>query len=164
MQRGTHWLGTPRAAGFVAGAWSWAAVSLALHGVSPSRRAGVELLGLLASDGLAPGLAPVGVAVLAVLLHAAVIRRADAACCRAWTDAALSLGLIAAGIAAWGWAVHYEPFADPFSPSRQLAALAGLGAILVGVALTVTAAIVDRRGRDPTVAPRTFRRSYEAIG
>jgi drug/metabolite transporter (DMT)-like permease len=110
---------------------------------------------------------PLAVAALVFLVHAMLIREGTGECCREWIDAAWSLGLIAAGIAAWTWALHHEPFADPFSTSRRLAALAGLGALLVGVAMTLAAA-AERRvtqplGEEPR-AVRGLRRSYEAIG
>jgi hypothetical protein len=163
MQTLTHWMGTPRAAGFVAGSWSWAAASLALHGASPSSPIGTELLRWLAGEGLGPELMPVAVAALVVLLHTMLIRHAEGDCCREWIDAAWSLGLVAGGIGAWTWALHYTPFADPFSPSRRLAAVAGLGALLVGSAMTLAAAAADRRDAEPARPARALRRSYEAI-
>jgi hypothetical protein len=164
MQSLTHWMGTPRAAGFVAGTWSWAAASLALHGAAPSAPVGSELLRWLAGSGFGPEVMPVAIAALVVLVHALLIRQGEGPCCREWIDAAWSLGLIAAGVALWTWALHYEPFADPFSPSRRLAAVAGLGALMVGAAMTLAAAAAERRDL-PTVTPaRALRRSYEAIG
>jgi hypothetical protein len=169
MERVGHWMGTPRAAGVVAGSWCWAAASLAFHAASPSVPAGTELVRWLASDGPGPGIVPLAVAALVFLVHAMLIREAAGHCCGEWIDAAWSIGLVAAGIAAWTWALHHEPFADPFSTSRRLAALAGLGALLVGIAMTLTAAAaVDRRVAEPlgegARAVRGFRRSYEAIG
>jgi hypothetical protein len=161
----THWMGTPRAAGLVAGSWCWATASLALHGASPSAPVGTELLHWLASDGRGPELVPVAVAVLVVLLHAMLIREAKGACCREWIDAAWSLVLVAAGVGAWTWALHYEPFADPFSPARRLAAIAGLGALLVGSAMTLAAAAAaELRSTEAARPARALRRSYEAIG
>jgi hypothetical protein len=160
----THWMGTPRAAGFIAGGWSWAAASLALHGASPSGPVGTELLHWLASDGLGPELVPLAVAALVVVVHAGLIRQAEGGCCREWIDAAWSLALVAAGIGAWTWALHHEPFADPFSASRRLAAVVGLGALLVGSAMTLAAAATQPAGAEPAREPRPLRRSYEAIG
>jgi hypothetical protein len=166
MERVGHWMGTPRAAGVVAGSWCWAAASLAFHAASPSVPAGTELVRWLASDGPGPGIVPLAVAALVSLVHAMLIREAAGDC---WIDAAWSIGLVAAGIAAWTWALHHEAFADPFSTSRRLAALAGLGALLVSVAMILAAAAaVERRVAEPlgegARAVRGFRRSYEAIG
>ena len=160
----TPWMGTPRAVGFVAGSWSWAAASLALHGASPSAPVGTELLRWLGGDGLGPELVPVAVAALVVLVHAMLIMQAEGQCCRDWIDAAWSLGLVAAGIAAWTWALHYAPFADPLSGSRRLAAVAGLGGLLMGSAMTLAAAAAARRDAEPARPERALRRSYEAIG
>jgi len=159
----THWIGTPRAAGFVAGGWCWAAAALALEGTAPAEPWGTELLRWLANAGLGPELLPITVGILAVLLHAARIRQGEGACCREWADAAWSLGLIAAGIAAWTWAIHYVPFADPLSTARRLAAVGGLGAIIFGSTLSVMVTISDRRGNEPARPHHALRRSYEAI-
>jgi hypothetical protein len=161
---GTHWMGTPRAAGFVAGGWCWAAATLALQEASPTRPVGTELVRWLGSAGFGPEFVPLAIAVLAVLLHAIRIRQAEGACCREWIDAAWSLGLIAGGIAAWSWAVRYEPFADPFAATRCFAAVVGLGAIVCGSALTVSVVAADERAALLARAHRPLRRSYEAIG
>ncbi len=164
MHGPNHWMGSPRAAGFVAGSWCWAAATLAMHRARPAAPWGADLLQWLGSDGAGPAFLPIAVAVLVALVHAVVIRQAEGRCCREWTDAAWSLVTVAVGIGAWTWALRYEPFADPLSVSRRLAALAGLGAMLVGTGMALgTALEADRRHRTPRAA-RELRRSYEAIG
>jgi hypothetical protein len=157
-------MGTPRAAGFVAGSWCWAAATLAINGRAPSAPWGSELVSWLASADVSADLLPIAVAGLVVLVHARLIRQAEDGCCRAWTDAAWSLALVAAGIGAWTWALRYEPFADPLSASRRLAALAGMGAMLVGSAMAVAAAAMTPRAPKPARPARALRPSYEAFG
>ncbi|MGH7628534.1 MAG: hypothetical protein ACREOF_03955 [Gemmatimonadales bacterium] len=157
-------MGTPRAAGFVAGSWCWAAATLAINWSAPAAPWGSELLGWLASDGLSAEMLPIAVAVLVGLVHASLVRQAEDGCCRAWIDAACSLAAVAAGIGAWTWALRYEPFADPLSASRRLAALAGMGAMLVGTGMTVAAAAMAPRAAAPARRERAFRPSYEAFG
>jgi hypothetical protein len=159
----SHWMGTPRAAGFVAGSWCCAALALAVQGHSSDALWGAALLRWLASDGVGPGALPLAIAGAVAAFHAIRIREAQGTCCREWVDAAWSLGLIAAGMAAWTWALRYEPFADPVSASRRLAALAGLGALLTGCAVTLAVAIAGRSDHEAPRAPRVLRRSYEAI-
>ncbi len=163
MQQLPHWMGTPRAAGFVAGSWCWAAASLALHGRAPAAPPGAELLHWLGGAGLGPALLPIAVATLVVLVHAVLIREAEAGCCREWTDAAWSLAAVAAGIGGWTWALRYEPFADPLSVSRRLAALAGLGAMLIGTGMTMAAAAMPARGAEAARRDRSARPSHEAL-
>jgi hypothetical protein len=158
------WMGSPKAAGFVGGTWCWAAASLALHNAAPASPLGAELLRWLARDGVAPGIMPLAIASLVVVVHAIRIREAQGQCCREWTDAAWSLGLVAVGILAWSWALHYEPFSDPYSGSRRLAAVAGFGSMLVGAGMTIAAAVASERKRAVVVAPRPVRPSWEAMG
>jgi hypothetical protein len=164
MMRSEGWIGTPRAAGFVGGTWCWAAASLALHSAAPSAPLGAELLRWLARDGAAPEMLPLAIASLVIVVHAMRIREARGQCCHQWLDAAGSLGLVAAGIVAWSWALHYEPFSDPYSVARRLAALAGLGAMLVGAGITIAAAVASERAQPLAAAPRPERHSWEAIG
>ncbi|HET8623264.1 MAG TPA: hypothetical protein VFM14_06855 [Gemmatimonadales bacterium] len=164
MQEWVSWMGTPRAAGFVAGSWCCAAAALVANTQSPGAPWGADLLRWLASDGVGPGMLPITIAAIVALIHAMLIREARGRCCQEWIDAAWSLGLVAAGMAAWTWALHYEPFADPFSASRRLAALAGLGALLVGAGMTISVAIATERKTERPVERRQFRRSYQAIG
>jgi hypothetical protein len=157
-------MGSPRAAGFVGGSWCWAAASLGLHNAAPSSPLGTELLRWLGRDGLAPEVMPLAIAALVVVVHGMLIRDAQGECCREWIDAAWSLGLVAVGVVAWSWALHYEPFSDPFSASRRLAALGGLGTMLVGAGMTIAAAVATERERGAAAALRPIRRSWEAIG
>jgi hypothetical protein len=106
---------------------------------------------------------PLAIAALVVVVHGMLIRDAPRECCREWVDAAWSLGLVAAGIVAWSWALHYEPFSDPFSASRRMAALVGLGMMLVGAGMTIAAAVATEREPD-AAAPQPARRSRQAIG
>ncbi len=161
MRQPTHWMGTPRTAGLLAGTWCSAALILAMHSDATAAPLGTGLLRWLASAGAGPELLPIAVAGLVVLVHGMLIRDAAGNRSHLWADAALSLALVAAGICLWTWSLHYEPFADPFSPSRRLAALAGLGAMLVGAGITVAAAVqpglVQRAGGAtiPPHAPHT---------
>ena len=164
MQATSTWMGSPRATGVIGGTWCWAAAALGLQNMAPSGPLGAELVRWLARDSLAPQLMPLAIAALVVAVHAMVIREAHWRCCREWIDAAWSVGLVAAGIVAWSWALHYEPFSDPLSAPRRLAALAGLGAMLVGAGTTLTAAIAAERTRLSVAEPRPLRRSWEAIG
>ncbi len=164
MRKLTHWMGTPRAAGFIAGSWCWAAATLALHRRAPAAPPGAELLHWLGGANLGPELFPIAVATLVVLVHGILIREAEGGGCREWIDAAWSLAVVAAGIGAWTWALRYEPFADPLSASRRLAALAGLGAMLVALGMTVAAAALAPRVAAPARQERAFRPSYEAFG
>ena len=158
------WMGSPRAAGFVGGTWCWAAASLGLHNAAPSSPLGSELLRWLAREGVAPEVMPLAIAALVVIVHGVLIREARGECCREWVDAAWSLGLVAAGIVAWSWALRYEPFSDPFSTSRRLLALGGLGTMLVGAGLTIAAAVAGDRERVAARDSRAIRRSWDAIG
>jgi len=164
MDGATHWMGTPRAAGFVAGSWCWAAATLAINGRAPAAPWGSELLSWLAGTDASADILPIALAVLVVLVHAMLIRQAEDGSCRAWTDAAWSLASVAAGIGAWTWAVRYEPFADPLAVSRRCAAVAGLGAMLVGSGLTVAAAAMAPPAPTPARPARALRPSYEAFG
>jgi hypothetical protein len=167
MDELSHWMGTPKAAGLVAGSWCCAVASFALHVQHPDAVWGTGLVQWLASDGIGPGMLPITIAALVTAIHAMLIREAGSRCCREWIDAAWSLGLVAAGMLAWTWALRYEPFSDPLSASRRLAALAGFGALLIAAAMTIAAAIAaERRQRSVKhpAARRPLRRSYEAIG
>ena len=167
MDQLSHWMGTPKAAGLVAGSWCCAVASLALHTQNPEAAWGAGLVQWLASDGIGPGMLPITIAAIVIAIHSALIRDAGNRCCREWIDAAWSLGLVAAGMLAWTWALRYEPFTDRLSASRRLAALAGFGALLIAAAMTIAAAIAAERSREHRVnlpAQRPLRRSYEVIG
>ena len=165
MREPGSWMGTPRAAGFMGGIWCWAAAALALHHAAPSAPLGAALLRWLAGSGPAPELIPLAIAALVVTVHAVLIREAGAPCCREWLDAAWSVGAVAAGIAAWSWALHYEPFSDPVSGTRRLAALAGLAAMLVGTGITLaTAAAAERERWSPPSSSRSWWRRWMPIG
>jgi len=164
MHRTAAWLGSPKTAGFVGGAWCWAAACLALHNAAPASPLGAELLRWLARDGIQPSIMPLGIAALVVVVHGMRIREAEGQCCREWIDAAWSLGLVAAGIVGWSWALHYEPFSDPFSASRRLAGVMGFGAMLIGAGMTIAAAVASERERQLATTPRRVRPSWEAIG
>jgi hypothetical protein len=169
MEDLAHWMGTPRAAGFVAGGWCCAAAALAINGRSPGVPWGTELVQWLASDGLGPALFPIAIAAMVALVHAMLIRQGEGHCCGEWVDAAWSLGVVALGIGAWTWAVRYEPFADPTSAPRRLAALAGLGALLVGAAMTIAAALATdasglvRRRRAATIPPHEAQPPFPSL-
>jgi hypothetical protein len=164
MHMSAGWMGSPKAAGFVGGTWCWAAASLALHNAAPASPLGAELLRWLARDGMEPSIMPLAIASLVVVVHAIRIREAHGQCCREWIDAAWSLGLVAVGIVAWSWALHYEPFSDPYSGSRQLAGVAGFGSMLVGAGMTIAAAVASEWEREVAATTRPVRRSWEAIG
>jgi hypothetical protein len=162
-------MGTPKVAGLVAGSWCCALASLALHAQNPDAAWGAGLVQWLASDGIGPGMLPLTIAAIVTAMHSVLIRDAGSRCCREWIDAAWSLGLVAAGMLAWTWALRYEPFSDPLDAGRRVAALAGFGALLIAAAMTIAAAIAAERGRkhridNPTATPRPLRRSYEPIG
>ncbi|HET7600346.1 MAG TPA: hypothetical protein VFK09_08630 [Gemmatimonadales bacterium] len=126
-------------AGIGAGTAAWLALVVSLRagtGESPSE----GLLKLLSTDSGLITWAPLVLVGAVAAAHASVCRRSGAE--RApWHHAAWSVGCLALGLLAWTWAIHYAPFTNPLAGGRRVAALGGLAAFSLGIAVPLVATL-----------------------